>query len=804
MLDLSDLLLLSDKQLDGPRRVGMTLRPQRLAFLVDPADTAVALAAIDAACLGWGGAFQFLIPCPPAGRPSPIWSRVLERHDPDAIVDLIGVDESFRSEQGSRWDRSVHRWERPTETMVLVGAVIYSSLRRWRRLRPAGTTHLAVNLHPLADHPLALPLAFRFGHLDKRPMARSQIIRGAYESAQHQDFVDLRTIDPFRLAGEDLVRLATQVPLDLTTLAPGRGGQNVYLDLPELTTIGLPRREPPYWHEDRPHPEHEQHDEAFFRRVIVVGRPSSVPDLCLAWNLRAQRAWDWYFPLWVSPEWLSDPGVRHSVAWALHWGSAGLSERDEGRTVHLVSATLAPDEISCHIREGYPDAVLHAPDTLDRFFTGGFRVGLQRESIANVRRGLVDAAVPDYADLGDWEHPQRIGWTLAIGGYDAPRATWREFRRLRGVVSRMAADGIAGFITVPDEPPGTFMPVSTNNGWEIVAAVASRAGYVAHISDKGRRAIALMRLLGGEPGLRVLASSRVYRLLVTMAQIVERQAVQQAVRRRVEGIVTAEQADALGESVWRDVTEGGQFDRQHLTWDGIRKGLDVSPEDCNALIEWLVQRRVLFQGYDFTCPECGMRRWHPINRLADTQLCDGCQAVSLKPITPNVLQWRYRLNEAVAQAVDQGVLPHLLAVRRMSEWTADRRAPLLGLLPGLQPEPREACGPPEIEVDLFAIKGGRAVVGECKAGGDRITDKTVGRFAELGRLLDCSRIIYATTTDFIADAEAIDRAKTLGGSTAVEVWEAGDLFDSGFIPGEGRDPARYLTTVLAGLGDGSV
>lgn len=801
-----DLLLLPGARPDGPRRVSVAVRPQRLAFLVDPADPLVALAAIEAACLTWDGLHQFLVPCPPAGQPDPTWSRVLDKHDPDVVVDLVGADGAFCGEQQDRWDRHVRRWEHPTETMELVGAAVFGALRRWRRLRPQDRSDLAVHLNPLAGHPLALPLGFRFGHLHPWPMPRHHVIRDAYESDTHRRLVDLRTVDPRLLDGDELVRLAAQVPLDLEPLAPpAADGRTGYWTLPALTTVLLPFREPPYYRgdprsHDRPHPEHDQRDEAFYRRVVVVGEPTSVPDLCLAWNLRAQRAADRFLPVWVAPSWLGRPDVLRGLEWARHQVPDGLSERGEPRRLHLVSASMPPEELAEAAVGVLPDVVAHDRATLDRFFTAGFEAGPVRESIVSLRRGVAHLAVPDYAELGDWEHPQDIGWTVAVEGHAAPRGSWGDFGwPPEGLIgARAAKDGVAGSFDVPFTRPGALWPVGVHDGWEIVRGLTGRAGYDARVSDKGRRAVALVRLLGGDNGLRVLASSLVYGLLHAMAETVERQAVQRAVRRHVDGRLSPAQEDAEVDAVLRDATAGGQFDRQHWTWDRVTRtlGAGVSKAACDRLVGWLVERRVLFQGYEFACPTCGTRRWHPIGRLSETQVCDGCQVASSAPITTNTLTWRYRLNEAVAQAVDQGVLPHLLAANRVLEWAHDRRAPLLGFLPGVLLSPRGAGGPPEIEVDLFAVKGGRVVVGECKEGGDRLTDRVVDRFADLGRRLDCSRVVYATPADFAADAAALERAGAHGGPAAVEAWERADLFDS-WLPGRMRDdPAGYLAKVV--------
>jgi hypothetical protein len=309
---LADYLLTRDMQPDGPRQISVTARPNRLIYLVDPDDPALALAAIESACLTWGGIHHFLIPCTPGGRPDAIWAKILEKHDPDAIIDLVGADQGFLSDQHARWDRYTHRWNNPTTTMEVVGATVFSSLSRWQEVRSPAQSYLTVNLHPLTGHALALPLAFRLGHLDQRPMNSGKVLSIAYAAARLQQFVDVRDVDPGSLGEQELIQLAAAIPVPLDlAVAQLPNGIVEWRSLPDLTRRLLPRREPSYWHDysGLPNPEADQTDEAFFSRIVVIGPPDSVPDLCLAWNIRAQRASATGFPLWLAPGWLQRPEV---------------------------------------------------------------------------------------------------------------------------------------------------------------------------------------------------------------------------------------------------------------------------------------------------------------------------------------------------------------------------------------------------------------------------------------------------------------------------------------------------------------
>lgn len=161
----------------------MTVRPKRIVYLVHPSDPEIALSAVEATCFEWGGQYQFLIPCEPGAEPSPVWNRIIEKYDPDDIVDLVGASEDYLDYHREQFDRAVHRWENPNETMLLFGATAYGALHRWKRLRPASERYVTLNLTPLRGHPLSLALAFRFGHLQKRSMGKEMLLSTAYMSA---------------------------------------------------------------------------------------------------------------------------------------------------------------------------------------------------------------------------------------------------------------------------------------------------------------------------------------------------------------------------------------------------------------------------------------------------------------------------------------------------------------------------------------------------------------------------------------------------------------------------------------------
>jgi hypothetical protein len=173
---MDEILLGSTRRLVGVHAVNTTLRPVRLAYLVDAADAGSALAAVDSSCQIWGETSQILIPCTPDDCPDAFWNLIMERHDPGVFIDVVGAEPAFLEEQEHRHQRRVSRWANPTETMEWHGVLLTSVLQgqidraQWER------NYSILNLHPLFGHLMALPLAYRLGHRVDRHSSKSALL----------------------------------------------------------------------------------------------------------------------------------------------------------------------------------------------------------------------------------------------------------------------------------------------------------------------------------------------------------------------------------------------------------------------------------------------------------------------------------------------------------------------------------------------------------------------------------------------------------------------------------------------------
>lgn len=800
---MSDVLLRATRQLTGAKRVTATVRPWRLAYLVDPTNPDQAVAAIDACCLLWGGPYNVLIPCRSNGEPEGFWRTLLEQHDPDEVIDLVGADPAFLDYQQSLRQRRTSAWTRSTETMLLPGTILPSILRREMDHDRWKHTFYILNLHPLVGHSLALPLAYRLGHLERRPMDHHNLRRPSYLEHRLEDVAQLNVVDPTSIPNDVLVQLITEYPLPVSTPErPGYIGPPSFrvIDIAHNFQASVSRNLPTGPMSDDEH----KYGDRYEHQMVVIGAADSVPDLCLAWNLRALRPAS-SEPIFVNRDWLADAAVQQRLEVA-----RGRNMRGPAGNIHpgeewlgFVSTSIANDDLA-KLAASVPHAVAHSPTTLSDLLPDQVTIGQSRHSTAIFLDSIADVALPDLTELGHFGQFETLGVTVSIPEWQLPPMPKPNFGSSNDIV-RVARDGLVGKLRFIDGSIPELVTVNARNGQEALDTLAATVGFAATVSDKGRLAIAVLELFGSTQALWLLASSQVYGLLEKAATgIVPRQATQSALRRYLEEIPSSETVDSVHAALEQRLAADGQFDRQHFAGNRLRSLLGVKREDADWILNFLVQRGILFRGYALRCPTCGLRRWQPIDHMAATYTCDGCLITIPTPLSNNdSLSWRYRLNELVGQAVDQGVLPHLLAMRHLVTQHQSSRSTLLGLLPGVDfagVDHQEGTEYSRNEVDLVAILAGRILVGECKRTGAELSIDDVQKTMRLAERFEHPLVVFATPTSFEQATKAMTEIQTRRGDIQVQIWEAPDMLDPRpHTHMTQADPIEYLTNIVAWL-----
>ncbi len=152
---------------------------------------------------------------------------------------------------------------------------------------------------------------------------------------------------------------------------------------------------------------------------------------------------------------------------------------------------------------------------------------------------------------------------------------------------------------------------------------------------------------------------------------------------------------------------------------------------ARALLSWLLRKRLVFRGLELECLDCGTSAWYSLNEVGNQFLCVGCQALQPFDQMPQDASWRYRVNQMLASALDQGVLQQALAAYDM-----DLDLPFASrtyMFPNVVLADTQT-GEHVAEIDLLGFGDGEWIVVECKVRGDVTQSELDGLRGLLDRL----------------------------------------------------------------------
>ena len=351
-----------------------------------------------------------------------------------------------------------------------------------------------------------------------------------------------------------------------------------------------------------------------------MSEPGSIPDLCLAWNLRAQRFPSTKLPVWLKPDWLAQEDVRRNILFALRITHPGLSEgRSRTSRVHFISMSLSIEEMEGYLVNLPHQYMLHGSTSATKFFTDKFETGRTESTIAYFRDGFSHVNLPDHRDMAAFRRFDDLEWSVNIDAYQPPIPPQRHYHLAGGTFRsfRLSSEGISGGLG-SHEPSRTLVPLGAYVGFEVVEGLAESVGYEAEISDKGQLAISVLQLLGGSTGLSVVASSLVFALLRKMSLVNKRQSIQSALATLLGRSPTGQEVDDAERTVQDSATREVSPDRQFFRWSQLKESLAPAADPVDrAIVKWLADHQIIFRGVELRCANCNLRGWYVIDRLSN-------------------------------------------------------------------------------------------------------------------------------------------------------------------------------------------
>jgi hypothetical protein len=292
---------------------------------------------------------------------------------------------------------------------------------------------------------------------------------------------------------------------------------------------------------------------------------------------------------------------------------------------------------------------------------------------------------------------------------------------------------------------------------------ATDAGYsTAHTQD-GRYAEAVLSRLGDLSGLDPLADPISVELLRTLAPRSRKKLAQRLVgeaKKEGEGEISEERLLAG----LRDV--GIYLELEARPRDALASALSKTAAEALAALEPLVDLGLVRRGLDLRCPECNYRMWFGLAELDERLLCHACgREFALPTRGPGGREehaFVYRLDGLMARAMDQDLLPVLLALR-----SAVRRVsnPYFYAWPGVEFSDADGA----TDVDLLCSDGQHVFAFEVKDNAVSLGDDQMRDLLDLSARLGARPSLAGLRNKFPASQRS--KVHELGGI----VFESADL-----------------------------
>lgn len=270
------------------------------------------------------------------------------------------------------------------------------------------------------------------------------------------------------------------------------------------------------------------------------------------------------------------------------------------------------------------------------------------------------------------------------------------------------------------------------------------------LSDKGKIGESILAMPGGtevrSPG--VYAAAKQLTTKRTQHQIDELQAMEQS-------------GEAFDPSVFAEQHGGGRLERMNL-WAGNLS--NVAAEFRVPALEQLVAWKWCERGFRLKCSQCLLTSFVPMREVTADAVCPGCGSRQHYDQSRTNLNVYYRLNSLIDRAVDQGVLPHLLAMEALFEHFGGAGY----VLPGVNLEFSDGA---RAEVDLYGVLGAKVLSGEVKTSATEFTIAQVNRDIELAVRLDADVHVMACLE--VPPEAVVEQARQLAEGSDIELLDFG-------------------------------
>jgi hypothetical protein len=271
----------------------------------------------------------------------------------------------------------------------------------------------------------------------------------------------------------------------------------------------------------------------------------------------------------------------------------------------------------------------------------------------------IGAFVIEVQGIQECMYPVRASfWYL----YHPKVGHWQLFQERFKRISRR---GLAAYfldISFDNAPIGVEFPLPSYS--EVMRHMFLNRGLEIRETPKSRLLSQLVNLLGGLANAGQICKKHVFDLIYSSSPAVKTEV---ALRKLFPG-ASGDDHDSRVEAVSRAVENGTiEVSAVFATADDLYSKAKTSDKSLNkaeffSTLQTLYDNRVFLRGKNFDCPLCASNVWLPLERLSNSNYCPDCGNSINIPVGANgaVDKDKYRLNQLLVRAIDQGQLSTLL------------------------------------------------------------------------------------------------------------------------------------------------
>lgn len=742
----------SHQRLHGSRIISRTIRPPRVAFIVQSIKHCDFI--IDVCSLTWGGKNFLIVPVDESQSLTEEWWQVLVGYDPDQVISLCDLNSvtdnrlvQFIKSQaigGASQLTSMPIWK-PFHlgSDAIHGFSLYAVLANLSAYTQDKERFIPVMVPTFEpDDPMALFIKARYGYLNET--WASEIL--GRDNLRHElrlsDFVRLETVELLKSEDSFLNHVIWHEGL--------YDAQKRSTPLIDYTFINLTRNIDRLETLDNLQGPRETTIYNLAQYLLVISEEASVEDFCWYWNLRAQR---YLVSSNVLPLWLPKQKVLAEKSQVQK-----LLNRSRGSQLtncFLLSKTVPTPELKSIAGE-LGEGIKVATNNLGRFYNPTFRVGIKEEIEAFFFDGAANIPVPQIDLIRQCNHPTYYYLDIEIPRYKLPRLklTNGESWHFLHFDYRVSKTGLS--FSSPWNNRG-YIRVNIPTGWELLKSFANIAGYEVEWSDKGKMSERVIQLVNGIANLWIFSGKTVYELFDELSELSQAKEFKGRLKRHANSL-SAKSADDFINQILQGIASD-HHQRVLKSYSDILNSLKFrksgSQTTAEKLVRWFLDTGIIFRGTELSCPICSTKQWKFVDELGAKMRCVGCQETINTPLEVNSTNWRYRINTLFAKAHEQGIMPHLLTVNYALQELKIFQSHPFGLFPGVKFKPIEGRSNDkaevpikEIEVDVVWINQGLLTIAECKTRGKDLSFQEVENYIKFGQLIGCHQIVFSALDDF--------------------------------------------------------